>query len=366
MTENSLSQHIRTLFAPSRTSRTEILQDVEALARQQGPQVYREIFRFLLGRDVHPNRARRYWRESLARCHRVFQPEHPQTFIRACLLDYLHNVVGEKISSIHDGLTGLHNHPYCLAHLEKLLALRRHENSSAPVTLALMKPDHFDIYELKAGHILADRVLRQIAEIIKSRIQPMDTAALLANGEFALVLPGTAQEELRHLCREMSDEIRGGDFEKTEVLPGGELTVSWGLAGYPQSGDSHQRLLKEATKALTAAAETGNSIFPPLDERRAEPRTEICKVVDLLCKNTGSVTPAVAVNLSAGGLALNSAVSIAPGTSLRLQMRPPFWPVEKDIDARVQSTSRTVPGKSFRLGLRFESPQNELMHSPAA
>lgn len=366
MTDVQQSRQIRNLFSPNRSSRMEIIQDIDDLARREGPQVYREIFRFLLGKDIQRNRAGRYWREALARCHHVFQPEHPQTFIRACLLDYLHNVVGEKISSVHDGLTGLHNHLFCLSHLEKLLALRRHEQSKAPITLALMRPDHFDLYESRAGNILADRALRQVSEIVKSHIMPMDTAALLANGEFALILPCHGVMEARNLCREITSEIRGGEFSNTEVLPSGELTVSWGLASYPRDGDTHQRLLREATRELGEAGATGNCIHPLQSDRRQDFRKAICKVVEIGLGDPLRLSPAIVTNLSIKGLALNCPTPLSTGTAVRLHLRNPYWPDSRIIDATVRRSARNSLTADFSLGLEFHTPQKELMLQLAA
>jgi diguanylate cyclase (GGDEF)-like protein/excisionase family DNA binding protein len=155
-----------------------------------------------------------------------------------------------EVEAITDGLTGLYNHRYLHERLEEELdRARRYDDT---VSLLFVDCDEFKQFNDAYGHKLGDVALARIARILESCSRRVDLAARYGGEEFVLVLVGTDGAGARMVAERIRAEV------KTTGLAGGQpLTVSVGIASYPEDASGRDELLDKADWAMYAAKRGG-------------------------------------------------------------------------------------------------------------
>ena len=156
--------------------------------------------------------------------------------------------------SIRDPLTGLFNRRYMEESLEREIS--RATRSATPVAVLILDLDHFKKINDAYGHSAGDHALRELGAILRFRSRTEDVAARYGGEEFMLMLPGMGKidavqraEELRVAISEIQLLDDGIDLPK--------VTVSIGVAVFPDHGCSADDLLRSADKALYRAKNAG-------------------------------------------------------------------------------------------------------------
>ena len=169
-----------------------------------------------------------------------------------------------------DGLTGL---PEVRSFMAAARAeTRRAHRRSQQFVVALLDLDDFTAVNRASGRRAGDVLLRETALLIRGRLRDMDFAARLPGGHFALLLPLT-----RRLGGYVAvDRIRAA-LAESYLLPGlgsgASVTLSAGLAAYPEDGEDAMGLLDQASSAVRSARESGgNRVVMRTPERRNEVR----------------------------------------------------------------------------------------------
>jgi len=93
------------------------------------------------------------------------------------------------------------------------------------------------------GHMIGGQALCRLADVLSSCCRGIDTPARFGGDEFAVVLPETNAEEASRVARRICERIANDGNEP-------KLSVSVGIAVYPQDGDTIEKLLREADSAL--------------------------------------------------------------------------------------------------------------------
>ncbi len=179
--------------------------------------------------------------------------------------------------SIFDGLTQVYSRGHFDLHLsqevERVRRYRRMEDfqrAAKFISLIMLDIDDFKKCNDTYGHQAGDAVLRALAQIIQVSIRACDTVARYGGEEFSIILPETPKKRAvgvaERICREIAATI-------VETGDAGDLriTVSMGVATYPDDADSVQLLIREADKALYAAKEEGKNRVvraPSLESRK--------------------------------------------------------------------------------------------------
>lgn len=159
--------------------------------------------------------------------------------------------------TIRDDLTGLYNYRYLREFLQKEIArASRHAHS---FSLVFLDVDHFKNFNDNHGHMDGDEILCQMAHFLRSRLRKMDLIARYGGEEFIILLPETPAEAAFILAREIRRAIEEHPFAGEEVQPGGKLTISLGIASFPDDGDSMDLLLRKADAALYRAKRSGRN-----------------------------------------------------------------------------------------------------------
>ena len=154
-----------------------------------------------------------------------------------------------EIEAITDGLTGLYNHRYLHERLTEELNRARHEDRSLAVLFCDL--DFFKEFNDRWGHAAGDTALRATARIIESCTRRADLVARYGGEEFVVVLPGAAEGE----AVEIAGRIRAA--VALHHQKDGDLTISIGVATYPDSAESKEDLLEAADRALYVAKRLG-------------------------------------------------------------------------------------------------------------
>ena len=126
-----------------------------------------------------------------------------------------------------------------------LAAARRDDGRLA---LLFVDVDHFKPINDRLGHVVGDRVLEGVAARIRQCIRESDTAARVGGDEFVVLLPGIASTAD---AARVADKIRAA-IDRPFVIDGHALavSVSMGLAHYPQDGTDATTLARHADRAM--------------------------------------------------------------------------------------------------------------------
>ena len=156
-----------------------------------------------------------------------------------------------------DGLTGLFNH----RHFKDLLEVEvsRSQRMKFPTSLVMFDVDKFKTYNDTHGHPAGDVVLRDVAEILRSRLRGTDVPCRYGGEEFAVILMDTGKQMAMAVAEEIRCRIEATPFEGQESQPEGTLTVSVGVATFPENADSFASLIQAADVALYEAKRGGRN-----------------------------------------------------------------------------------------------------------
>jgi diguanylate cyclase (GGDEF)-like protein len=155
-----------------------------------------------------------------------------------------------------DGLTGAFNRRKFDEDLEAEIA--RSVRYSNPLSLVMVDIDYFKAYNDVHGHPMGDSLLKRLVTVLSSNLRPFDKVYRYGGEEFAVLLPETGKEKALLATQRLMDVIRQEQFEgEKESQPNAKLTVSMGLAGFPEDGNTKDLLLKRADMALYQAKSDG-------------------------------------------------------------------------------------------------------------
>lgn len=159
-----------------------------------------------------------------------------------------------RTQSIHDPLTSLFNRRYMEASLEReMLRARRHET---PLGVVMLDVDHFKRFNDTHGHGAGDALMQELARALKSCARGEDIVCRYGGEEFIIILPGASVEAARSYAQRIGETIRMLKVEyHGQTL--GTITVSLGVAVYPEHADDHHELIRLADAALYRAKHSG-------------------------------------------------------------------------------------------------------------
>ncbi|MCR4442687.1 MAG: diguanylate cyclase [Peptococcaceae bacterium] len=150
-----------------------------------------------------------------------------------------------------DELTGVYNHRSFHTFLEECFARARLEGSC--LALVMTDIDFFKYYNDAYGHQMGDEVLKKLAEIIKGIVGERGICARYGGDEFAIILPGCDGKDGVELGETIKREVEGTEFEGMSILPKGHLTLSIGVACYPEHAQERELLIQRSDEALFKA-----------------------------------------------------------------------------------------------------------------
>jgi diguanylate cyclase (GGDEF)-like protein len=143
--------------------------------------------------------------------------------------------------AVSDPLTGLANHRQMVEALET--EIKRFGRNERPFVVLLLDLDGLKKINDALGHIVGSRALCRLADMLRLYSREMDTAARYGGDEFVLILPETDAEAARLVAQRISRRL-AEDGEEPKI------SVSIGMAVYPQDGETVNEILGAADRDL--------------------------------------------------------------------------------------------------------------------
>lgn len=169
-----------------------------------------------------------------------------------------------------DDVTEVFNARYLLSAAEN--EIRRAERYKNPLSVLFLDLDRFKLVNDRHGHLIGSQTLRNLSKMLLQSVRQVDTLARYGGDEFTILLVDTPHDEARVIAQRIRHNVEEALFEagRDGTL---RLTVSIGIATYPQHGQSRDALLDAADKAMYLAKSQGRNRVCSADELSPEERT---------------------------------------------------------------------------------------------
>ena len=158
-------------------------------------------------------------------------------------------------SAITDSLSQLYTHRYALERFEE--ELKRSELRKIKQSLLMIDVDFFKQINDTYGHRVGDQVLRSVAAIIKENIREIDIAGRYGGEEFMIVLPDTDRAGAKLAAERIRQAAENASIKAYDAQV--RVTVSIGVATFPEDGDLASVLVDRADWSLYRAKKTGRN-----------------------------------------------------------------------------------------------------------
>ena len=174
----------------------------------------------------------------------------------------------------HDQLTGLPNRLYLAAHLPG--DLEEAKKAGSMLAVLFLDLDRFKHINDSRGHETGDKLLKTVAQRVRSTVRTQDVVVRMGGDEFVVILKGVQQTGQVSETAERINQALGAPM----VVDGRTLvtTVSIGVALYPHDGLDMGELLRHSDTAMYQAKDRGRNnfqVFSPVMDRRLKERIAI-------------------------------------------------------------------------------------------
>ncbi len=160
-----------------------------------------------------------------------------------------------QLLAVTDGLTGLFNHRRFQEALNaELIRAERHKR---PLSVLMIDVDFFKKINDAMGHPAGDELLRRLAEILGRDLRQSDLIARYGGEEFTVLLPETTKSEAVMVGERMRAAVEAGANLGTALKQ--KVTVSLGVATYPEDGTTAEGVLEAADQAMYVAKRQGRN-----------------------------------------------------------------------------------------------------------
>ncbi len=159
--------------------------------------------------------------------------------------------------ALTDPLTQLPNR----RHFEEVLRaeLDRVRRHGGACTVVMIDVDYFKHYNDSVGHLAGDTVLRELGDVMRRELRLHDMVSRYGGEEFALIMINAGTAEARPIVERLLRDVFDHPFRHRDIQPAGRLTVSAGMASFPEHGVTYGQLLRKADDALYAAKRAGRN-----------------------------------------------------------------------------------------------------------
>ncbi len=155
-----------------------------------------------------------------------------------------------------DQVTGVTNHRYLQERLKQEVA--RSGRTGASLSVLMIDLDGFKLINDRHGHADGDRVLRNVAAMLKQTVRTNDVVARYGGDEFVILMPDTQEDAARHVADRVVKGIRGYAHPLSDGTEG-RVSCSVGLAVHPTDGRTAAALLRAADAAMYGVKRAGGS-----------------------------------------------------------------------------------------------------------
>lgn len=179
-------------------------------------------------------------------------------------LDVLRLASGVERLAITDQVTEVYNSRFLGAALKR--EVRRAGRFGQEMSIILVDLDRFTSYNDQHGKQHGNRLLQQMALLLAKQLRSFDLMGRNGADDFVLILPQTGHDAALKVAERIRITVEQHAFP--DATPGA-VTVSMGVASFPQEGADHVALLATATRALARARQRGMNCVETLIARAA-------------------------------------------------------------------------------------------------
>lgn len=167
-----------------------------------------------------------------------------------------------KHTMVTDELTGVYNRRFFNEILSKQISLAKRRNEN--LSLLLLDLDNFKSLNGAYGHSIGDRILQQLTRVLSDSVSKSDMIARFGGEEFAIIMPTLFVTKALVKADEIRRNVEFTDFNHIVSGKTIKITVSIGVASFPENATDMEELIRLANQALhQAKQEGGNRIAAP-------------------------------------------------------------------------------------------------------
>lgn len=261
---NEVRNDIIELLNRHLTDEYKLVEQVNDIIKTEKKNFLSEIIRLITHLDFDEKDARMHWENIIAHARAIEQGLNRRVGLRVAMFDYFKNIkghlknpkfieiaeYGETLKcALIDPLTGLFNRRYLQKFLES--EIKRSKRYKLVFSILMLDIDKFKAYNDTYGHSAGDRVLCEIASILKRETRGEDAVIRYGGEEFIINMPQTDKEGARIMAERLRQRI------ETAFLA--NLTISGGISSYPRDSEEPDRLIEISDKALYRAKALGKN-----------------------------------------------------------------------------------------------------------
>lgn len=351
---------------------------LEKMTDQSGEPAPSALLRRLTHLDCPPEEAMEILRDTVRHRHELQAALGRPVGARLALFDLLISVKrrvlspklielplfeGIQRSAITDHLTALANRSYFESRLES--EIRRARRYGEHLSVLLLDLDDFKRVNDSFGHATGDRVLKEVGMLIQRSVRDVDIASRHGGEEFLVALPETPRQGALVVAQRIRSNVERHFRRRRGAEPPIRLTISGGLACYPEDAEDQASLIERADSALYRSKSRGKNVIEVyFTEKRLAERIAVeehgfqaslrGEVGSEAVRRTG-----ILKNISEGGLLVELNEPLPVGSRLQVS-----FALDRDDAYSFPSTvvrieerdgaSRRGGSRRFDAGLRFQ------------
>ncbi len=166
-------------------------------------------------------------------------------------------------SAMHDGLTELLNHKAFLDRFGEEISRANRYNHN--IVFAILDLDKFKRINDTYGHLYGDYVIREVARIIKENVRNIDVVGRYGGEEYSILMINTTIEKIIAVAQRITEMIATFPFSLDNIDV--KMTISCGLAGYPNDAVNISDLIAKADEAMYDAKAHGGNLVTVYEKK---------------------------------------------------------------------------------------------------
>ncbi len=314
-----------------------------------GADAPREILYYLTRMEFEAREAAEHWQAITAHRADLSRRLERDPGMRTALCDYFLNIAPrvkhpvlvevhllrrQEELALTDELTGVANRRRFNAELDR--EIERYRRFGQSFCLAMFDLDHFKTFNDSYGHAVGDAALKAVADELVRGTRSIDLVSRFGGEEFTLLMPQTDKDQ----ALAVTDRIRAR-IGKLKIPAGfkkwARLTVSGGIATFPEDAYSTEGLVRRADAALYLAKRTRNRVFAFQDDPRKFRRLRMEMDASVRLDDKGQECRCSARDLSLGGMMCEGRMDMNEGARVAVTLLPE------------SGEPRTVQGRVLRV-----------------
>lgn len=259
------------------------------LEKSFGSRIYPDILFLLTQLEFQAEEARVHWYKILEHQEELTRALGRNVGLRVALCDYFTNVspkmknpvfvevqilLQKERTALIDELTGLYNRRFFNSILKR--EVEHAKRFEQPFSLLVLDVDRFKSYNDLLGHQAGDRLLAELAGLLKQTARTIDYVVRYGGEEFCVLLPQSDKQKALMAAERHRAAVEQHEFAGQANMPDGNVTVTIGVATFPTDAQDGLELFQRADEALYRGKNTGRNVVAPwASEKRLHPRHPI-------------------------------------------------------------------------------------------